>query len=170
MRVVSYNSRGLRLGQGAGVRAQRIVIDKLFEHADVVCLQETFLSIQDLDKLNTVHNDFHGAGESTTDLNTRILRGRIPGGVAIFWHKKLDSLVTVIRLDVDWCIGIKVVQDKNVFIILNVSVNLASFIGCTEYLLKVLKSKTIISLIFSSIYSFTANLVMLKSGSSSWIM
>ena len=120
MRVVSYNSRGPRLGQGTGARAQRIVIDKLFEHADVVCLQETFLSIQDLDKLNTVHNDFHGAGESTTDLNTRILRGRIPGGVAIFWHKKLDSLVTVIRLDVDWCMGMKVVQDKNVFMILNV--------------------------------------------------
>lgn len=67
-----------------------------------------------------MHNDFHGAGESTTDLNTRILRGRIPGGVAIFWQKKLDLLVTVIRLDVDWCIGIKVVHNKNVFIILNV--------------------------------------------------
>ena len=35
-------------------------------------------------------------------------------------HKELDSLVTVIRLDVDWCIGLKVVHDKNVFIILNV--------------------------------------------------
>ncbi len=79
-----------------------------------------FLAIQDMDKLNTVHNDFHGAGESTTDLNTRILRGRIPGGVAIFWRKKLDPLVTVMRLDVDWCIGIKVMHDKNVFIILNV--------------------------------------------------
>ncbi len=66
-----------------------LFIDKLFENADVVCLQETFLAIQDLDKLNTVNNDFHGAGESTTDLNTRILRGRIPGGVAIFGTRKL---------------------------------------------------------------------------------
>ncbi len=44
MRVVSYNSRGLQLGQDAGARAQRTVIDKLFENADVVCLQETFFS------------------------------------------------------------------------------------------------------------------------------
>lgn len=74
MRVVSYNSRGLQLGQDAGaiIVIIIIVIDKLFENAEVVCLQETFLAIQDLDKLNIVHNDFHGAGESTTDLNTRI--------------------------------------------------------------------------------------------------
>ena len=39
------------------------------------------------------------------------MRGRIPGGVAI---------VSVIRLEVDWCIGIRVVHDKHVFIILNV--------------------------------------------------
>ncbi len=84
-----------------------------------VC-KRLFLAIQDLDKLNTVNKDYHGAGESTTDLNTRILRGRIPGGVAIFWHKKIDPWVTVIRLDMDWCIGIKVVHNKNVFIILNV--------------------------------------------------
>ena len=120
MRVVSYNSRGLRLGQGAGDRAHRVVIDKLLESAEILCLQETFLATQDLDKLNSVHNDFHGAGESTTDLSNRILRGRIPGGVAILWHKKLDPLVSVIRLEVDWCIGIKVVHNKNVFIILNI--------------------------------------------------
>lgn len=77
MRVVSYNSRGLQLGQDAGARAQRTVIDKLFENADVVLLQGTFLAVQDLDELNTVNNDFHGAGESTTDLNTRILHGRM---------------------------------------------------------------------------------------------
>ncbi|CAM4535399.1 unnamed protein product [Leuciscus chuanchicus] len=108
-----YENRKPRaaLGQDAGARAQRTVIDKLFDNADVVCLQETFLAIQDLDKLNTVHNDFHGAGESTTDLNTRILRGRIPGGVAIFWHKRLDPLVTVIRwlYNYDSCVSIPVI-------------------------------------------------------------
>jgi len=46
MRVVFYNSRGLHVGQDAGARAQRTVIDKLFENADVVCLQETFLAIR----------------------------------------------------------------------------------------------------------------------------
>ncbi len=120
IRVVSYNSRGLRLGHGAGDKAQRIVIDKLLESTDILCIQETFLAKQDLDQLNSVNNDFHGAGESTTDLSTGILRGRIPGGVAILWHKKYDPLITVIRLEIDWGIAIKVVHNDKAFVILNV--------------------------------------------------
>lgn len=62
IRIVSYNSRGLRLGQSVGDRARCVVIDQLLESRDILCLQETFLAKQDLDKLNTVHKDFHGAG------------------------------------------------------------------------------------------------------------
>ena len=120
IRVVSYNLRGLRLGQSAGDRARRVVIDQLLESTDILCLQETFLAKQDLDKLNSVHNDFHGAGESTTDLSAGIVRGRIPGGVAILWRKNYDPLISVISLEVDWCVAIKVVHNMNVFIILNV--------------------------------------------------
>lgn len=29
------------------------------ETTDIICLQETFLAKQDLDKLNSVHSDFH---------------------------------------------------------------------------------------------------------------
>lgn len=78
------------------------------------------LAKQDLDKLKSINNDFHGAGESTTDLSMEIVRGRIPVGVAILWHKRYDPLITVIRLEVDWCIAIKVMHNNNVFGILNV--------------------------------------------------
>lgn len=90
------------------------------QNADIVCIQETFLSKQDLDKLNSVNDDFYGVGESTTDLSLGIVCGRIPGGVAILWHKKYDSLISVFRLEVDWCIAIKVEHNKNVFVIFNV--------------------------------------------------
>ena len=80
-------------------------------------IQDTFLAKQDLYKLNSVNNDFHGAGESTTDLSMGIVRGRIPGGVAILWHKKYDPLISVIRLEMDWCIAIKVVHNKNAVVI-----------------------------------------------------
>ena len=120
MRIVSYNARGLRLGQSAGDKARRIVIDQLFDSSDMLCIQETMLSKQDLERLNSVHNDFYGAGESTTDLSLGLVRGRISGGVAIFWQKKYDPVITVIRLDVDWAIAIKVSFEKNDFIILNV--------------------------------------------------
>lgn len=67
-------------------------MDKFFETCDVLCIQETFLAKQDLDNLNGLHKDFHGAGESTTDFNSKLAKGRIPGGVAIFWRKTYDSL------------------------------------------------------------------------------
>lgn len=83
------------------------MVDKLLESCDVLCVQETFLPKQDLERLNSIHKDFYGAGESTTDLSTKIVQGRIPGGVAASWHKKFDQLVNVFRLDVDWDIGIE---------------------------------------------------------------
>lgn len=54
--------------------------------------------------------------ESTTDLSTGIVRGRIPGEVAILGHKKYDPLVSVIRLEVDCCITIKVAHNLFVFL------------------------------------------------------
>ena len=120
IRVISYNSRGLRLGHDAADKARRFVIDNLLENTDILCVQETFLAKQDLDKLNTLHKDYHGVGESTTDLSSRILRGRIPGGVAILWNKKLDPLISVIRLEVDWGIAIRIEHNGKTFVILNV--------------------------------------------------
>lgn len=91
MRIVSYNSHGLHLGRNASDKAQCLVIDKLLEETDILCLQETILAQQDLDKLNSVHNDFHGVGESTTDFSLGLVHGRIPGGVSIMWHNKYDT-------------------------------------------------------------------------------
>lgn len=47
---------------------------------------------------NSLSDNFHGAGESTTDFGMEIVRGRIPGCVAILWKKKLDSLINMVRL------------------------------------------------------------------------
>lgn len=84
--MVSYNTRGLRVGHSAGDKARRLVVDKLLEECDILCLQETWLPKQDLERLNTLHANFHGVGESTTDLCDKIAHGRIPGGVAILWN------------------------------------------------------------------------------------
>ena len=120
MQVYSYNCRGLRLGNSIEDKARRLVVDNLLTHCDVLCLQETFLSKQDLGRLSSFNDNFLGAGESSTDLSLRTVRGRIPGGVAILWHKRLDPLVTVIRLDVDWCIGVRFNVNNREFVILNV--------------------------------------------------
>ena len=73
----------------------------------------------DLGGLNSMNDNFHGAGESTTDLSQHILRGRIPGGVAILWHKKFDSMINIVRLDADWCIGVQLKMNNREFVILN---------------------------------------------------
>uniref|UniRef100_A0A1A8AIU9 exodeoxyribonuclease III n=1 Tax=Nothobranchius furzeri TaxID=105023 RepID=A0A1A8AIU9_NOTFU len=120
LRVLSYNCRGLRLGHDAGDRARRIVVDSLLEECEILCLQETFLPKQDLDKLNCLNSKFFGVGESTTDLSTAIVRGRISGGVAVLWNKRIDAVIKPVRLDVDWCIGIQYIQNNISFVILNI--------------------------------------------------
>ncbi len=75
---------------------------------------------QDLDKLNTRHKNFHGAGESTTDLSTRMVRSRIGGGVPILWHIKYDPLMKVVRLNADWAIGLEFKYNEKKFTNLNV--------------------------------------------------
>ena len=55
MRVVSYNSRGLRVGHTAADKARRLVVDTLLEDCDVLCIQESWLAKQDLDKLIKLH-------------------------------------------------------------------------------------------------------------------
>ena len=83
MWVASYNCCGVRLGNSEGDRARRLVVENLLQSCDILCLQETFLSKQDLGGLNCVNYFFHGAGESSTHLSQGIVRGRIPGGIAI---------------------------------------------------------------------------------------
>ena len=66
--VVSYNARGLRVGHSETDKSRRVVVDKLLERCDILCVQETFLAKQDLEGLNSIHTNSHGVGESTTDL------------------------------------------------------------------------------------------------------
>ena len=96
------------------------VVDNRLQNCDVLCLQELYLSKLDLGKLNSFCDGSHGAGESTTDLSMGIVKERIAGGVAILWHKKLDSVISVIRLEVDWCIAVQITINNKEFTILNV--------------------------------------------------
>lgn len=114
MQVVSYNVCGLHVGHNAADKARCFVVDTLLDGCDIICLQETWLAKQDLGKLNALHKDFHGAGESTTDLSTWIVQGRI------LWNSKYDPLVMVVRLNVDWAIGLEVNYNKNKFGIINI--------------------------------------------------
>ncbi len=53
--------------------------------------------------------NFHGIGESTADLNDRIVCGHIPGGVTMFLKIEYDPIIHPLRLNVDWAIGIELI-------------------------------------------------------------
>lgn len=79
------------MGQSAGDKAHHIVVHNLLENCDILYIQGTFLPKQDLEKLNSINDNFHGDGESTTHNGMGIVRGRISGGVNSLWNKKLDN-------------------------------------------------------------------------------
>lgn len=59
MRIASYNARGLWIGHSDADKVRNSLTFSVFK--------------QDLDRLNVLNKDFHGAGESTTDLSTKIV-------------------------------------------------------------------------------------------------
>lgn len=105
-----------------GHTSHRLMMDKCLENCDVLCNQEdTFLSTQDLERLKSLNENFYGAGESTTGYNTTLVQGIISAGVAVLWRKSYGQLIKVIKLEVDWAIGLEFsFGNKKFIIILNI--------------------------------------------------
>jgi exonuclease III len=111
MRIITYNCCGLNL-------QQRPTLQKILTaNNDIICLQETWLTKQDLGLLNTLHKNYHGTGKSTTDSSDGPILGHPPGGVAILWREKLDAHVEVLDLQHDWLCGISIRCQSKVFVI-----------------------------------------------------
>lgn len=106
-------------------------MDKLLEQCEIMCLQETWLAKHDLDGLNALHPNFHGAGESINDLRDKMVR--IEYRQNIGWCGKLDPVVTVVGLNVDWAIGIEFKCNDRTFIILNIHTSFESCDNVDEY-------------------------------------
>ena len=85
---------------------------------DIVCLQETWFSIQDLGYLNMLHSDFHGTGAATVDYRDRLRRGHNPGGVVILWCTHLDMHVACLYINIDWLTGITITISNRTYVIL----------------------------------------------------
>ena len=118
---MSYNARGLNLGKSAAAASRRLPVEKMLaERCDVLCVQETWLTKQDLGGLSSLHPDYVGAGEATTNLNDGLVRGRVPGGVAILWRACHGHLISELRLGVDWAIGIEYRSADQHFYIINI--------------------------------------------------
>ena len=68
---------------------------------DIVMLQEHWLSNNNLNKLNTIHNDFSVVGVSSMEskIESGLLCGRPFGGTAIMWNRSLGSCIKILEKD-----------------------------------------------------------------------
>ena len=113
MKIVSYNCRGINKLLRPSLKSL------LNDHCtDIICLQETWLTKQDLGCLNTLHEKFNGVGCSTTDTRDGPIIGHPPGGVAILWRATMSSNIQVLDLEHDWLCGIQFTSESQSFIIL----------------------------------------------------
>ena len=118
LNVVSYNCRGFP--KTAEKLWEKPTIKLMLEDntIDIMCLQETFLSKQDLSCLNVIDKDFLGVGASSTDLRDKLITGHPYGGVAILYRKKHSKCISPIIFNLDWVIGISIDSGSNKHVIL----------------------------------------------------
>ena len=98
IKIMSYNCRGLR----------NPTVSTLLEKCDLILLQETLITKQDLGAINSLSPLFQGLGASPTDASKGIIKGRPQGGVAILWRKIFSQYINEIELDLDWLIGVSI--------------------------------------------------------------
>ena len=115
LRVASYNCRGLQLLRGS-TSVTNFLVTSILENSDLVFLQEIFCYKQDMPLLNSFHSDFHGIGETVLSTSDGPHTGRPKGGVAILWRKSIESIITELKFDLDWAVGVQLSSNSTCFI------------------------------------------------------
>lgn len=85
VKFTTYNCRS--------VRNSHFSVSKLTGVSDIICLQETWLPVQESDYLNTINSEFTYYALSPINLSSQLLTGRPYGGVAFLYRKKLASCI-----------------------------------------------------------------------------
>ena len=116
--IISYNCRGMP--RDTNSLYTRPSLQLLFDdpNNDIICVQETWYTKQDLDHLNNLHSSFHGTGAATIDNRDKFFHGHPPGGVSILWRVEYDKCVTPINIGLDWVTGIMFVQGGRKYAVL----------------------------------------------------
>lgn len=112
--VVSYNCRGFDLND--------IETISLLQKYEIVCFQETWLSSQQCNDINTMLDGYRGVANSPNDDTATINIGRQnkKEGVSIMWHSKWDNNITPIKFEYEWVVGIKIYDNNKLMYIVNV--------------------------------------------------
>ena len=117
--ISSYNCRGLPKSYiNMHLRPDLI---NVFSNSDIVCLQETWYTKQDLEISNTIMPSFVSVGVAKVDLAKCLLSGRPSGGVTTFYRQSLARCIKPITFpECDWCVGLEFDSGNKSFYLINV--------------------------------------------------
>ena len=68
---------------------------QLCDANDIIFLQETRLTFEELSMLKSVHADFYADGVTAMDTSSGLLLGRPFGGIAILWRKSIGDCIQI---------------------------------------------------------------------------
>lgn len=109
IKITSYNCDS--------VRNSSDTVKILLNNHDIVLLQETLLTDDNLDYLNMLDENFNHSAVPSTYYKENF-KGRPRGGLAIFWSKNLSKCVTA-TCYTDRIMGIKIAGKSKTYLILN---------------------------------------------------
>lgn len=100
---------------------------------DLVCLQETWLQIDEIPLIGTIDSGFGYTATSAMDTSAGIVRGRPYGGVALLWRYAAFQQVSVLKCDNPRICAItsdKTIVIMSVYLPTNSSDNVQNFTDC----------------------------------------
>ena len=87
LRVSSFNCRN--------IKSSIDNVRQLCDTNDIIFLQETWLTFEELPMLKSLHADFYADGVTAMDTSSGLLLGRPYGGIAILWRKSIGNCIQI---------------------------------------------------------------------------
>ena len=91
--ISSYNCKN--------IKSSTDNVRQLCDVNDIVFLQETWLTYDELCIMKSLHPDYYSDGVSAMDTSCGMLRGRPFGGIGILWRKSFGSCIRIHKYDDD---------------------------------------------------------------------
>ena len=126
MLISSFNCRSIKTNIHC--------VKELCKQSDIICLQETWLPVQELGYLGNIDENFSFYGSSPVDLSKELLRGRPFGGMAFLFKKSLVSSVTRVEANDERLLCIDVSINSQIFRIINCYLPYDNGVNFEEYI------------------------------------
>ena len=87
LRVSSFNCRN--------IKSSIDNVRQLCDANDIIFIQETWLTFEELPMLKSVHADFYADGVTAMDTSSGLILGRPFGGIDIMWRKSIGDCIQI---------------------------------------------------------------------------